>query len=224
MIKKQSVAALVLFLLIPLVLALGGILFSLIDPEIAAGHANYARNYHLLSLLKNMSLWASLACAAVLWLLVCLLVIRSKKRSWLWLFLAALGPFGFAILAMLNDKELSQPDIYTRFVQTMRWYVRVAYELCVFAIVCVLAYELMVLKRTLMIWFEAATTGVSTTQIINLQSASSGMWAFAEGNEVMFLAVLLYLLWPLIFRLIGNLGGQECICRKAFRTALTRGL
>ncbi len=40
----------------------------------------------------------------------------------------------------------------------MRWYVRVAYELCVFAIVCVFAYELMVVKRTLMIWFEAATT------------------------------------------------------------------
>jgi hypothetical protein len=214
MIKKQSVAALVLSLLIPLVLALGGLLFSLINPEIAAGHPNYARNYHLLSLLKNMSFWASLACAAVLWLLVCLLVIRSRKRSSFWLFLAALGPFGFAILAMLNDKELAQPDIYTRFVQTMRWYVRVAYELCVFAVVCVFAYELMVLKRTLMVWFEAATTGVSTAQIINLQNASSGMWAFAEGNEVMFLAVLLYLLWPFAFRLIGNLVARNASAEK----------
>ncbi|MGB6194010.1 MAG: hypothetical protein WBF42_16185 [Terracidiphilus sp.] len=214
MIKKQSVAALVLFLLIPLVLALGGLLFSLINPEIASGHPNYVRNYHLLNLLRNISFWASLACAAVLWLLVCLLVIRSKKRSWLWLFLAALGPVGFAILAMLNDKELSQPDMHTRFVQTMRWYVRVAYELCVFAIVCVFAYELMVLKRTLMIWFEAATTGVSTTQIINLQNASSGMWAFAEGNEVMFLAVLLYLLWPLVFRLIGDTAARNASAAK----------
>lgn len=34
------------------------------------------------------------------------------------------------------------------------------------------------------------------------------MWAFAEGNEVMFLAVLLYLLWPMVFRLIGHLGAK----------------
>jgi len=56
-------------------------LFNLINPEIAAGHPNYVRNYHLLTLLKSMSVWASAAGAAVLWLLVCLLVIRSKKRS-----------------------------------------------------------------------------------------------------------------------------------------------
>ena len=71
MIKKQSVVALVLLLLIPLVLTLGGMLFNLINPEIAAGHPNYVRNYHLLSLLKNTSFWASVAGVAVLWLLVC---------------------------------------------------------------------------------------------------------------------------------------------------------
>lgn len=172
MIKKQSVAALALFLAIPVVLALGAMLFSLINPELAAGHPNYVRNYHLLSLLRNLSFWASLACAAVLWLLVCLLVIRSKKRSYLWLFLAASGPLGFAVLAMLDDRASAETDIYTKFVRTMSWYVRVAYELCVFAIVCAFAYELMVLKRTLMIWFEAATSGVSTAQIVKLQNAS----------------------------------------------------
>ena len=104
MIKKQSVVALVLLLLIPLVLRLGGLVFSLINPEIAAGHPNYVQNYHRLHLLKMMSLWASLAVVAVIWLLVCLLVIRSKKRSPLWMFLALLGPFGFAVLATLNDR------------------------------------------------------------------------------------------------------------------------
>src|ERR1700690_330055 len=92
--KKQMVPALVLLLLIPMVLLLGGMLFSLINPEIAAGHPNYVRNYHLLNLLKIMSFWASVAVVAVLWLLVCLLVIRSKQRSHWWLFLAALGPSG----------------------------------------------------------------------------------------------------------------------------------
>ena len=52
MFKKQSMAALVLLLLIPLVLRLGGMLFNLINPEIAAGHPNYVRNYHLLNLVK----------------------------------------------------------------------------------------------------------------------------------------------------------------------------
>ena len=98
--KKQTVVALALLLLIPVVWMLGGLLFSLINPEIAAGHPNYVRNFHFLSLAKNMSFWASLVVVAVLWLLVCFLVIRSKERSSWWLFLAALGPFGFAILAI----------------------------------------------------------------------------------------------------------------------------
>jgi len=200
--KKQSVLALVLLLLIPFVLILGGRLFSLIDPEIAAGHPNYVRNYHLLSQLKISFFWASLAAVAVLWMLVCLLVIRSRKRSLLWLFLAALGPFGFAVLAMLNDRSSAEPDRYTRFVRNMKWFVRVAYELCTFVVIWVLAYEAMALKRTLMIHYEAATTGVSTAQIINLQNASSGMWAFAEGNEVMYLVVLFYLLRPVVFRIV----------------------
>ena len=79
MMKKQSVVALVLLLLIPLVLSLGGLLFSLINPEIAAGHPNYVRNYHLLNMLKLACLWTSFATVGVLWLLVCYLVIRSRN-------------------------------------------------------------------------------------------------------------------------------------------------
>jgi len=66
-------------------------------------------------------------------------------------------------------------------------------------LVWVLAYEAMVLQRTLMIWFQATATGVSSAQIISVQNASSGMWAFAEGNEVMFLVAVFYLLRPLVF-------------------------
>src|ERR1700752_324431 len=115
--KKQMVIALVLLLLIPVVVILGGLLFSLINPEIAAGHPNYARNFHLLSLMKNMSLWASFACVTLLWLLVCLPLFRSKKRSHLWLIMAAFGPFGFAVLAVLNDRAPAETDRYARFVR-----------------------------------------------------------------------------------------------------------
>jgi len=201
MTKKQWVVAIVLLLLIPAVLMLGGMLFSLINPEIAAGHPNYVRNFHLLSLLKRMILLVSIAAVVVLWLLVCLLVIRAKKRSQLWLFLAALGPFGFAILATLNDQAPAEKDWYARFVSNMNWYVRAGYELCTFLVIGELAYQAMVLKRILMIKYQAATTGVSEAQIIDLQNASSGMWAFGEGMEVMFLVVLLYLLRPMVFRI-----------------------
>jgi hypothetical protein len=204
MIKKQSLVALVLFLLIPLVFRLEGKLMSLINPESAAGHPNYARNYHLLSQLQRMSFLASVALVAVLWLLVCLLVIRSKKRSLRWLFMAAFGPFGFAVLAMLNDRAPAETDFYTRFVRNLNVFVRVAYELCIFVIAWILAEQGMVFKRTLMINYQAATTGMSVAQIMDLQNASGGMWAFAEGNEVMYMVILLYLLWPIVFNLVGR--------------------
>lgn len=199
--KKQTVVALVLLLLIPVVLILGGMLFSLINPEIAAGHPNYARNYHLLNLLKIMSLLVSFAVVAILWLAACFLVIRSKRRSLWWLFLVALGPFGFAILALLNDSASTETDRHTRFVHSLNGFLRVGYEVCRFVIIWLLAFEAMVLKRNLMILYESATTGVSTSQIIATQNASSGMWAFSEGLEVMFLVVLLYLIWPIVFNI-----------------------
>ena len=202
--KKQTVVALVMMLLIPVVLRLGGLLFSLINPETAAGHANYVRNYHFLHLVKMMSLWASAAVVAFLWLLVCYLVIRSNERSPLWLFFAALGPFGFAILATLNDRAPAETDRYARFVRNLNGFVRVGYELCIFVIIWLLAHQAMDLKRNLMIMHEAATTGLSTAQIIDLRNASSGMWAFAEGNEEMYMVVLLYLIWPMVFNIMGR--------------------
>ena len=208
MTKKQWVVPLVLLLLIPLVLMLGGMLFSLINPEIAAGHPNYVRNFHLLSLLKITVMWATAAAVLVLWLLVCLQVIRAKKRSASWLVLAALGPFGLAILAMLNDAKLNdataETDRYSRFVRSLKGFVRAGYELCTFVIVWALAFEAMVLKRTLMIRYEAATTGSSIAQVTDLHNASGGMWAFAEGMEVMFFVVLLYLLRPVVFNIVGR--------------------
>ena len=204
MMKKQSLVALGLLLLIPVVLMLGGMLSNLINPEIAAGHPNYARNFQLLSTLKIMTFLASVACGAVLWVLACLVLIRSKKRSLVWLPLAVLGPFGIAVLAMLRDQAPLASDRYARFVSKLNGYVRVGYEVCTFVLVWVLAYEAMVLQRTVMIRFQAAVTGVTTAQIINVQNASSGMWAFAEGNEVMFLVAVFYLLRPTVFSVVSG--------------------
>ncbi len=208
MMKKQSLAALGLLLLIPLVLMLGGMLSNLINPETAAGHPDYTRNYEVLSTLKIMTFLISVACAAVLWMLACLVVIRSKMRSYLWLLLAVFGPFGLAVLATLSDRAPLATDRYARFVRSMTGIVRVGYEVCTFVLVWVLAYGAMVLQRNLMIRFEAATTGVSTAHILAVQNASSGMWAFAEGNEVMFLVAVFYLLRPMVFSWVSGVGAM----------------
>jgi hypothetical protein len=204
MMKKQTIGAIVLLMLIPVVSILGGLLLSLINPEIAAGHPDYVRNYHLLNLLKLTTMFGSVAVVAILWLLVCFLVIRSKERSPWWMFVAILGPFGLAILATLNDKDFAATDRYSQFVRKLNGFVRVGYEVCRFAIIWELAYEAMVLKRNLMIMYQSATTGVSTAQIIDIQNASSGMWAFGEGMEVMFMVVVLYLIWPIVFNVVGG--------------------
>lgn len=204
MIKKQLLVALLLLLLIPAVTVGAGFLFSLINPEIAAGHPNYARNWHLLNSLKLGVMYSSFAVVAALYLLGCFLVIRSKKQSRLWMVLAPFGPLGFAVLSVLNDRAPSETDRYTRFVRSLNVWVRVGYELCSFVVIWELAEQIMVLKRNLMIWHESITTGVSTAQIMAVRGASSGMWAFDEGLEVMFFVILLYLLRPIVFNLVSR--------------------
>jgi hypothetical protein len=161
------------------------------------------RNYHLLDRLKISTLWATGAVVVMLFLLSCFLVIRSKERSAWWLSLAVLGPFGFAALMMLNDK--GETDRYTHFVRSMNWLVRVGYEACSFVTIWCLAYGAMVLKRYAMILFQSTMTGMSVGQIMDIQNQSSGMWAFAEGNEVMFMMVVLYLIRPIAFNVAGRL-------------------
>lgn len=209
MIKKQLLVALLLLLLIPAVTVCGGVLFSLINPEIAAGHPNYVRNWRLLHNLKMSVMYGSMAMALALYLLGCILVIRSKKQSRLWLLLALLGPLGFAILSILNDRAPSQSDSYSRFVRGLSLWLRAGYELGCFVLIWELAEQIMILKRNLMIWHESITTGVSTAQIIAVQNASSGMWAFGEGLEVMFFVIVLYLLRPIIFNLIARVAAPR---------------
>jgi hypothetical protein len=125
MIKRQTLFALLLLLLIPAVTIGAGILFSLINPEIAAGHPNYSRNWQLLHSLKMGVMYGSFLVILALYLLGCFLVIRSKKQSRFWLALAPFGPLGFAVLSVLNDRAPSQTDLYSRFVRGLNTWVRV---------------------------------------------------------------------------------------------------
>jgi hypothetical protein len=189
MFKRPYVLAIVFFLMIPVVSALAATLINSINPEIAAGHSNYERNYRLLSLAKNLSMLALLVVTMGLWFLTCFFLVKSKKRSYGWLPLAMLGPFGLIILTLLSDNAPAPGDSYQQFIGKLKTYLRVAYELGFFVVVWVGAYQTMVLKRDLMIMYEAATTGTSPAQIIDQQNASSGMRAFSESLEVLFLVV-----------------------------------
>lgn len=213
--KRPYPLAIVSFLAIPVITVFAMRLINSIDPEIAAGHANYERNYQLLTLAKNLSLLATLLVAIGLWFLTCFFLLKSKKQSYNWLPLAVLGAFGLIGLTMLRDNAPALGDLYQRFVGKLNIYLRVAYELSFFLVVWALAYQIMVLKRDLMILYEAAATGTSTAQIIAQRNASSGMWAFGEGLEVMFLVVLFYLLWPICFNVVGRLPRLWASSKKA---------
>ena len=215
MFKRPYVLAIVSFLMIPAVTVLAGILINSIDPEIAARTSNYERNYRLLNLAKTLSVLAVLLVIMGLWFLTCFFLVKSKKRSYGWLPLAMFGPFGLIILTMLSDNASAPGDLYQQFIGKLKIYLRVAYELGFFVVVWVGAFLTMVLERDLMIIYEAATTGASTAQIIDQQNASSGMWAFREGLEVLFLVVLFYLLWPICFNAVGRLPRLWTSAKKA---------
>jgi len=215
MFKRPYVLAVVSFLVIPAVTVLAGISINSIDPEIAARTSNYERNYRLLSLAKTLSVFAVLLVNMGLWFLTCFFLVKSKKRSYGWLPLAMFGPFGLIILTLLSNNASAPGDLYQQFIGKLKIYLRVAYELGFFVVVWVGAFLAMVLERDLMIIYEAATTGTSTAQIIDQQNASSGMWAFREGLEVLFLVVLFYLLWPICFNVVGRLPRLWASAKKA---------
>ena len=207
--KRQYILAVVCYLLIPAVVIASGVLFRLIDPEMARGSADYVRNYRLLESVRTCALMAMAGLVLALWVLTCYLVLKSRQRSLGWLLLAAAGPFGFIVIAMLEDRAPASHDLYQQLIRKLKLYWRVPIEIAAFVTVWSLAYELMVLKRDLMIGYESFRTGTPVATIIDLQNQSSGMWAFSEGNEVIYLVVLIYLLWPVFFNVLGQLFKQR---------------
>jgi UDP-N-acetylmuramyl pentapeptide phosphotransferase/UDP-N-acetylglucosamine-1-phosphate transferase len=157
----------------------------------------------VLELARTGALMTMAGLALALWALTCYLVLKSRQRSLGWLLLAAAGPFGF--IAMLEDLAPASDDLYQKFIRKLKLYWRVPIEIAAFVTVWSLAFELMVLKRDLMIRYESFTSGTPVATIIDRQNQSSGMWAFSEGNEVIYLVVLIYLLWPVFFNVVGQL-------------------
>jgi len=203
--KRHYLLALACYLSIPLVLMAGAGLFGLIDPEMARGHADYARNYRLPDLSRTGALMAVAGLTLVLWTATCYLVLKSRQRSSLWLALAAAGPFGFIAIAMLEDRSPAPDDLHQQFIRKLKLYWLVPLEISVFVAVWFLAYAAVVLQRELMISYESFTQGTPAATIIARQDLSSGMWAFSEGLETIYLVVLIYLLWPVFFNLAGQL-------------------
>jgi hypothetical protein len=205
--KKTYLLALACFLAMPFTFVGGGFIAVLINPEWAIHTANYSRNFHLLGALKMAFLWGGFGLTGILWFLLCYCLIRAKRRAIGWLAFAFLGPLGLPVLVGLSDAEPSDGDAWQRFVQRMGLASRIAFEIVFFMAVWTVSYEAMVLLRNLLILGQSMTTGMPVAQIVAQQNASSGMWAFTEGNEVMFLVVLIYLFRPPAFNLLARLRG-----------------
>ncbi len=176
----------------------------LIDPEMARGSAAYERNFWLLELVQKGALMVVAGLALILWIATCYLVLKSRQRSMRWLALAVAGPFGFMIIAMLADRSPAPDNLYQQFIGKLKLYWRVLLEIAMFISVWILAFQCVVLKRDLLIHYESFSTGTPVATIIARQDASSGMYAFSEWLEEMYLVTLLYLLWPICFNLVGQ--------------------
>jgi len=70
------------------------------------------------------------------------LVLESRQRSRGWLSLAAAGPFGFSVIAALEDRAPAPRDLYQGFITNLKTYWRVPLELTVFVLIWVVSYNL----------------------------------------------------------------------------------
>jgi hypothetical protein len=202
--KPHYIMALACYLAIPAVMIAGVGLSQLIDPEMARYSGDYTLYFKSLELVATAALMATTGLALVLWAASYYLVLKSRQRSVLWLALAAAGPFGFMFITMLADRSPAPDDLYQEFIRKLKLHWRVPLEIVMFVSAWVLAYQCVVLKRELLNRLESLSTGTPIEAIIARQTASSGMYAFGEGLEVIFLVTLLYLLWPIFFNLVGQ--------------------
>jgi hypothetical protein len=206
--SRNHVWAAVVFLMIPLIWLAGGALTAAIDPDKLAGHANYVRNFRLLELARGGVMLAMFGAVVIAWFVSCLLLIKSKHRTYRWLPLALLGPIGLAVLASLRNLGPEPPDLYERLNRRLNWFFRAAYEIAFFMLVWTLSWQLMSFKHEAMICLHSAMTGMSRNQVLEQQNDQSAMWAFSELNDVVYFFVLLYLLRPVCINVVGSLFKQ----------------
>jgi hypothetical protein len=202
--KKTYLLAVACYLVIPVVIVAGGFVAANIDPDWAVHTAHYRRNFQLLSALKLLLMLGSFGLGGILWLLMCYCLVKAKERSRGWLAFACLGPLGIPVLAALRDDAPSPGDACQRFVRRLGRANLIAYELFFFIAAWTGGYEVMVLLRKVRILCESLATGATVAQIVAQQNAMSGMYAFSEGMEVMYLVALIYLFWPIAFNLLAR--------------------
>jgi hypothetical protein len=108
-------------------------------------------------------------------------------------------------MGMLKDRAPAPDDLYQQFIGKLKAWWRVPLEIGVLVAVCLLAYLCVATLRELMIGYQSFARGIPATTIVAEQNASGGMWAFGEALEELYLVVLIYLLWPIAFNLVGRL-------------------
>ena len=199
MIKRPYLMALACYLAIPLVTLAGAGLSLAIDPECAQHTAHYERNYRLLEWAATGMRLGTAGLIVALWIATCHQVLAARQRSRFWLALAAAGPFGFAVIALLADLAPVAEDSYQRTIPRLNWWWRVFFELGFFLAAWVLVYQGMAMWREGSIQVQSFLSGTPVATIVAIQEASSGMAAFVEGLGMLYPVPLVYLLWPLAF-------------------------
>jgi hypothetical protein len=206
MAKRHHFFAVAALLLIPVVTILGPMTAFAINPESAAGHPDYVRNFQLLKSARTAVLLTSALIVCGLWLMCCAFLLKAKVRSYWWLPSALLGPYGLAVLTALKDRVPDSRDLYQRFISRMNKPTRIAYETAVLVAIQITAFLAIMLWSDLWIAVESMRTGVPVAAIIEQRSASSGMWAFGNGLRELYLVALFYLVWPIFFNVAGLFG------------------
>lgn len=182
--------------LMPVVLIAGVAVHGMIDPEMAARHANYERNYRLLESLRAAVLSGTFLSVLSLWFAMCLLLLKEKRRSLLWAVLGMLGPLGLAFIAALKSGEDDPADAYRGFVARLGPLSRIGYEVLLFVGIFALAMAAVSIHSDVMIAWAAHVQHVPVEQILQERDASSGMYAFSEAMEALYLIACLYFLVP----------------------------
>lgn len=199
LLKCDAARAIAALVAIPVVMIGATALAFSINPEASLIGPFHVRNYWLLYELRRILLWSMPLTVAGLWFLTCVFVVRAKGRSYAWSALGLFGPFGLIALTMLGNKTLAGGGRYDGWVRRRYLPVRAAYQVVLFVVIGIAADQIIALKRPLVIWWQSYVTGYPVEEILRQQDASSGMWAFGELLETIFLVVLIYLLWPICF-------------------------
>lgn len=201
---RDNLLAIAALLAIPVAVLSGGALFGLIDPEWAHHTGDYVRNYRLIEILRQAILLIALLAALCFWFLCIWLVVRARERTPRWLLLAVLGPLGLVVLILLDVRSRNPEDRYGTVRAGLRWPSRLLFDTACFFLLLALAGTTVVAMNQLTLLIEATRRGVDPSVVAAERDASSGMWAFSEMIETMFVFTLLWLLLPLVFNLIAR--------------------